>query len=76
MIAGPEELGTLQMASARKLEEQKLEGMIAPMVDFAFGNRTYQIDVSKKKVYRRFVEIESAKAFEILSTWRSRPAAV
>jgi hypothetical protein len=41
---------------------------------FDFGDRTYQIDPTKQKVYRRFVEIESAKAFEILTTWRSRHA--
>ncbi len=42
------------------------------MVDFDFGDRTYQIDPTKQKVYRRFVEIESAKAFEILTNWRSQ----
>lgn len=45
-------------------------------VDFAFGDRTYQIDPSKQKVYRRFVEIETSKAFEIYSTWRASRAAV
>ncbi len=64
------------MAIARKAEARKAELLIVPMVDFAFGDRTYQIDVTKQKVYRQFVEIERAKAFEILSTWRSRPASV
>ena len=41
------------------------------IVTFDFENRTYQIDPGQKKVYRRFVEIEKSKAFEILSTWRS-----
>jgi hypothetical protein len=44
------------------------------MVDFDFGNRTYQIDPDRRKVYRRFVEIETAKAAEIFSTWRSQNA--
>ena len=41
------------------------------IVDFSFDDRTYQIDAARSKVYRRFVEIETAKAFEILSTWRA-----
>ena len=41
-------------------------------VDFDFENRTYQIDPDLKKVYRRFVEIETSRACEILSTWRSQ----
>lgn len=53
---------------------RKTDGPVARMVDFDFGDRTYQIDLNKQKVYRRFVEIESAKAFEILSTWRSQHA--
>ena len=44
----------------------------APIVTFDFENRTYQIDPDRRKVYRRFVEIETAKAFEIISVWRER----
>ena len=40
-------------------------------VDFDFENRTYQIDPEAKKVYRRFVEIETSRASHILSVWRS-----
>ena len=53
---------------ARKRVEQ---GVIREIVDFDFNDRTYQIDPQQRKVYRRFVEIEKAKAFEILSTWRA-----
>jgi len=42
-----------------------------PMVTFNFQDRIYQLDVGRKKVYRRFVEIETSKASEILSTWRA-----
>jgi hypothetical protein len=41
------------------------------IVQFDFENRTYQIDPDLKKVYRAFVEIESAKASEILMVWRA-----
>jgi len=46
------------------------------IVNFEFQERTYQIDPDLKKVYRRFVEIETSKAAEIFSTWRSQLASV
>ena len=42
------------------------------MVDFRVEDRTYQIDPDLKKVYRRFVEIETSRAAEIFSLWRAR----
>ncbi len=45
-----------------------------PYVDFNLGDRTYQIDPERRKVYRRFVELETSKAAEIYSIWRSRNA--
>lgn len=45
-----------------------------PIVTFQFQDRTYQIDPGRKKVYRSFVEIETSKAAEIFSTWRSAQA--
>ena len=56
---------------------RKRTAQIAPptaMVTFSFQDRTYQIDPGLKKVYRCFVEIETSKASEILSTWRARHA--
>ncbi len=47
-----------------------------PIVSFEFQNRTYQIDPGQKKVYRRFVEIETSKAVEIFSNWRATCASV
>ena len=44
------------------------------IVQFDFENRTYQIDPDLKKVYRAFVEIETAKASEILTVWRINAA--
>ena len=44
------------------------------IVNFDFEKRTYQIDPVGRKVYRRFVEIETSKASEILSIWRARHA--
>ena len=31
------------------------------MIDFDFGNVSYQIDPSRRKVYHRWVEVETAK---------------
>lgn len=46
------------------------------VVDYSFHDRTYQIDPSRQKVYRQFVEIETSRAFEIFSSWRSHNAQV
>ena len=45
-----------------------------PVVDFEFEKLVYQLDVERRKVYRRFVEIETSRAAEILSTWRAQHA--
>jgi hypothetical protein len=55
--------------TSRRKEEAKIV-----VVDFAFGDRTYQIDPQRQKVYQRFVEIESARASAIYSVWRSQNA--
>jgi len=58
------------MATKRRVVERR----ITPIVTFEFKDRTYQIDPSQRKVYRRFVEIETAKAAEIFSIWREAQA--
>ena len=45
-----------------------------PIVQFRFEDRTYQIDPRLRKVYRRFVAIETSKAAEIFSVWRRATA--
>ena len=45
-----------------------------PIVSFEFQDRTYQIDPNQKKVYRRFVEIETSRAVEIFTVWRTTHA--
>lgn len=47
-----------------------------PTVDFRFNENTYQIDAERRKVYRRFVEIETSKAVEIFSNWRAQNLSV
>jgi len=60
------------MASRRKMAPRPASAF----VDFDFEHRTYQIDPVLKKVYRRFVEIETSKASHILSIWRSQFLAI
>ncbi len=59
------------MATKRTVEES---GDTTPIVQFRFEDRTYQIDPRLRKVYRRFVEIETSKAAEIFSVWRRATA--
>ena len=47
-----------------------------PIVTYQVDKQTYQIDEGRRKVYRRFVEIETARAAEIFSRWRAEVAAV
>lgn len=44
------------------------------VVTYRVGAQTYQIDTGKQKVYRQFVEIETARAFEIYASWRATTA--
>jgi hypothetical protein len=55
---------------ARKRNKASVEP--TPIVNFTFQDRIYQIDPGRKKVYRRFVEIETSKASEIFSIWRAQ----
>ena len=41
------------------------------VVDFAYDNTNYQIDTQRRKVYRKWVEVESARTYLIMSAWSS-----
>jgi len=41
------------------------------VVDFAYDNMNYQIDTQRRKVYRKWVEVESARTYLIMSAWSS-----
>ncbi|HEX9426324.1 MAG TPA: hypothetical protein VGA64_00950 [Candidatus Polarisedimenticolia bacterium] len=44
------------------------------MIDFSFGNASYQIDPNRRKVYQRWVEVETAKTFLIMGAWNQTQA--
>lgn len=54
----------------RKPDRSKVQNT-GNIVNFSLDNRTYQIDPDRKRVYRAFVEIETSKAVEIYSRWRT-----
>ncbi len=41
----------------------------AGMIDFRFGEVSYQIDPARRKVYHRWVEVETAKTFLIMGAF-------
>ncbi len=42
----------------------------APLiVEFAYDNTSYQIDTQRRKVYRKWIEVESARTYLIMSAW-------
>ena len=55
---------------SRKKAEDRNESR-ERVVNYSFGQQTYQIDPESHKVYRRFVEIETARASTIFASWRS-----
>jgi hypothetical protein len=39
------------------------------MIDFDYANVSYQIDPNRRKVYHRWVEVETAKTCLIMGAW-------
>jgi len=44
------------------------------MIDFNFGDTLYQIDPTRRKVYHRWVEVETAKTSLIMGAYSSTVA--
>lgn len=51
--------------NARKKSSQPQNGMI----NFSFADVSYQIDPSRRKVYHRWIEVETAKTCQIMGAW-------
>ena len=47
----------------------KRSAFAASIVDFAYDNTSYQIDTQHRKVYRKWIEVESARTYLIMSAW-------
>ncbi len=47
----------------------KRSQVIPTVVDFDYDNTNYQIDTQRRKVYRKWIEVESARTYLIMSAW-------
>ena len=61
--------------SAKKIAVPAVDSTKAHMVTFSFGESTYTIDVERRKVYQRWVEVERMKGSAIINAFRSQNAA-
>ncbi len=57
-----------------KKASQNRTASLPSVVDFAYDNTDYQIDTQRRKVYRKWVEVESARTYLIMSAWSSLTA--
>ena len=53
---------------------QKRSALVSSIVEFAYDNTSYQIDTQRRKVYRKWVEVESARTYLIMSAWSALKA--
>ena len=58
-------------AGSRRQPARKSNGMI----DFSYANVSYQIDPNRRKVYHRWIEVETAKTSLIFGAYSSTVAA-
>jgi hypothetical protein len=52
-----------------KKGSSKRSQALASVVEFAYDNTSYQIDPQRRKVYRKWIEVESARTYRIMSAW-------
>ncbi len=57
------------MKTTRKAAKKKQSKISTGMVDFSFGNTEYQIDTNRKKVYHKWVEVETSRTFLIIGAY-------
>ncbi len=53
---------------------KKAAGRTNGMIDFHFDNISYQIDPARRKVYRQWVEVETARTFLIMGAFSQSQA--
>jgi hypothetical protein len=62
------------MAKAKTRVARKPKKNSYGMIDFSFGNMQYQIDMNRRKVYHRFIEVETAKTSLIMGAYTTAVA--
>jgi hypothetical protein len=58
----------------RARSTKKAAGKINGMIDFHFDNISYQIDPSRRKVYRQWIEVETARTSLIMGAFHQSQA--
>jgi hypothetical protein len=53
---------------------RKSAGRKNGMIDFNYANVSYQIDPARRKVYHRWLEVETAKTCLIIGAWSQTQA--
>ena len=62
-------------AKKKQVKRRKKSGSALPsMIDFTFANTSYQIDPARRKVYHRWIEVETAKTCLIMGAFSSEQA--
>ena len=65
------------MKKARKVTGRPKTSVRKPshgMIDFSYANISYQIDPTRRKVYHRFIEVETSKTCLIMGAWAQTQA--
>ena len=53
----------------KKKRKKKSASVLNGIIDFDFGSVSYQIDTTRRKVYHRWIEVETAKTFLIMGAF-------
>ena len=57
------------MKKTRKTAKRGQSKVSNGMVDFSFGDTQYQIDTNRRKVYHKWVEVETSRTFLIMGAY-------
>jgi hypothetical protein len=59
------------MKTTRKAAKKSQSKVSTGMIDFSYGNTQYQIDTNRRKVYHKWVEVETSRTFLIMGAFSS-----
>jgi hypothetical protein len=62
------------MKTTRKAAKKSKSKISTGMVDFNFGNTQYQIDTNRRKVYHKWIEVETSRTFLIMGAFSNSQA--
>jgi arabinogalactan endo-1,4-beta-galactosidase len=62
-------MGSKVKKVTKRVSQKKGSRKSSGMIDFHYGDVSYQIDPTRRKVYRQWVEVETAKTFLIMGAY-------